>query len=69
MPAAQAVEVKASFDKNQEEFSSNVKDSFSNSLRNIFISTSLLLAISTVLVFMLEEKELKKADSSATPSI
>ncbi len=69
MPAAQAVAAKASFDKNQEEFSSNVKDSFSNSLRNIFISASLLLAVSTVLVFMLEEKELKKADSSATPGV
>lgn len=69
MPATQAVAAKASFDKNQEEFSSNVKDSFSNSLRNIFISASLLLAVSTVLVFMLEEKELKKADSSATPGV
>jgi len=69
MPAAQAIVAKDNFDKNQEEFSVNIKDSFSNSLRSIFIASSLLMAMSTVLVFMLKEKELKKADSSMTPGI
>lgn len=69
MPKNQAEAAKTSFEKNQNDFSDNVKNSFSNSLRNIFIFASILTATSTVLVFMLKEKELKRSDSSATPGI
>jgi hypothetical protein len=51
----------------QKEFASKVTDAFSDSLQRIFITASIMIGISTILVFGLKERRLKSASPDATP--
>lgn len=55
------------FDSAQEQYAGKVTHAFSDSLKRIFIVSSILMLVATVLVFMLKEKQLKSASSDDTP--
>jgi len=53
----------------QSEYSTQVVSSFSNSLRRIFITAAILMALAAILVFGLKEKPLGKAKPGETPGV
>jgi EmrB/QacA subfamily drug resistance transporter len=55
------------FTRSQDEFASKVKTAFSDSLQRIFIVASVMIGISTVLVFSLKERKLRAASPQNTP--
>ena len=55
------------FQHNQAEYSSKVVHAFSDSLRHIFLVSAGLMLLAGVLVFFIEERELKRASPDATP--
>lgn len=57
------------FEKKQAEYSNKIAAAFSESLKQIFIVSSCLMLLATVLVFMLKEKELKSASPEQTPGM
>lgn len=67
LPAPIASAAQTKFLENQQNFSGTVTHAFSDSLKRIFIVASVLMAGSTVLIFMLKERPLKSAKMSDTP--
>ena len=67
LPAPIAKVAKDKFIENQNNFSSRVVNSFSDSLQRIFLIAAILMAAATVLIFMLKERILKTAKNSDTP--
>lgn len=67
LPAVQATKAQNTFNKQQSDFSSKVTHAFSASLRNIFVVSTTLVAVATVLVFLLKERVLKTASPQDTP--
>lgn len=55
------------FLKQQDEFATQVKTAFSDSLRGIFLTAAVLMAVASVLVFAIKERPLHSADASETP--
>ncbi len=55
------------FTKNQEEYSSQITHAFSESLRDIFLTSAVLMGAAAVLVFAIKERELAAASASVTP--
>lgn len=51
----------------QDEYSNIVTHAFSESLRNIFLASALLMIPATILAFMIRERELKTATTNMTP--
>lgn len=67
LPAPVADAAKDKFLENQSNFSSTVTHAFSDSLKRIFTVASVLMAVATVLIFMLKERTLKSAKITDTP--
>jgi len=67
LPETVKTQQKQVFADNQKEFSQKITTAFSNSLHTIFYVASSLMAVATVLVFTLKERELKSARPSDTP--
>ena len=67
LPEAMRVEVKETFQTNQQEFSNKVTHAFSDSLHKIFVVASSLVGMAAVLVFTLKEKKLHSAKPETTP--
>jgi MFS family permease len=67
LPAPVAKAAKDKFNDNQNNFSSRVVNAFSSSLQRIFLIAAVLMAVATVLIFMLKERVLKSAKNSDTP--
>ena len=57
------------FKQNQTTYAGKITQSFSDSLSRIFITSTILMAIATVLVFMLHEKPLAKARPEDAPGV
>lgn len=57
------------FKTNQDAFGSKVTHAFSDSLQHIFIVSSILMLVATVLVFLLKEKPLKASSPDKTPGV
>lgn len=55
------------FKTNQDNYGSTITHAFSASLKNIFDSSSVLMLLASVLVFMIREKKLAHATPEATP--
>ena len=66
-PAPNREKVLQQFQHNQAEYSSKVVQAFSDSLRHIFLVSAGLMLLAGVLVFFIEERELKRASPDATP--
>ncbi len=56
------------FKENQAVYSSKITHAFSDSLRRIFLTSSVLMAIAAVLVFMLKERHLSHEVDTAIPA-
>ncbi|MEO6109603.1 MAG: MDR family MFS transporter [Candidatus Saccharimonadales bacterium] len=67
LPAPIADAATTKFLDNQKNFSSLVTQTFSDSLSRIFVVASILMAVATVLVFLLTERPLKSAKPTDTP--
>lgn len=67
LPASVKQEASEAFKKNQDEFSSTVVYAFSESLRDIFLTSAVLMGVAAVLVFGIKERELAAASPEATP--
>lgn len=67
LPEPVANEARAEFTQNQDEYAAKVAQSFSDSLRVIFIVASSLMVVATVLAFQLKEERLKAANPETTP--
>lgn len=58
LPAATQQQVSDTFEKNQAAYSDKITHAFSDSLRRIFLTSSVLMAIAAALVFLLKERHL-----------
>lgn len=67
LPKAQAQQAAEQFAAQQEEFGDKVAQTFSDSLRSIFIVASALMVVATVFAFLLKERQLKAASPETTP--
>ena len=67
LPAAVKVEVVEQFHKNQEEYSDKIVHAFSKSLHNIFVVSAGLMLLAAIVVFFIEERELKHVSADVTP--
>jgi len=67
LPEPARESILTSFKENLADFSSKVTHAFSDSLQRIFIVASIMIALSTVLVFTLKERTLRPASPEATP--
>lgn len=59
--------LKREFEQNQADYSSKITHAFSDSLRQIFTVSAGLMLVAAVLVFFIQERELKRASPDATP--
>ncbi len=57
------------FDKDQATYSNKITHAFSDSLRSIFVTSTVLMACAAVLVFMIKERPLKSAKPDDTPGM
>lgn len=67
LPIQVQEEARKEFAKNQDEYSSKVTHAFSDSLRTIFIVSSITMGLAAFAVFSLRERVLKKTTVDATP--
>jgi EmrB/QacA subfamily drug resistance transporter len=67
LPAPIKEKATKTFNKNQSEYSGKITHAFSDSLRQLFIVSAVTMALASIFVFTLEERELKQADPKVTP--
>lgn len=67
LPAPAQEQARQTFEKNQSEYSYKVTHAFSNALRDIFITSAILMGAAAVLVFAIKERELAMASPDVTP--
>jgi EmrB/QacA subfamily drug resistance transporter len=67
LPASAKQQAVKSFTDKQVEYSEKVTHAFSDSIRGIFLASTVTMALAAVFVFMLKERELAKATADATP--
>lgn len=66
-PVERREAVQQAFDKSQNDFSYAVTHAFSDSLKAIFITSTVIMLVTTALVFMVKERELAKSRPDETP--
>jgi len=69
LPAVVKTQVTTKFNDQQSSYDDKVTSAFSESLRSIFLISSSLMLIATVLVFLIKEKRLKSASPDQTPGM
>lgn len=62
-------QVTEKFNQQQSDYSDKVATAFSESLKQIFITSSCLMLLATILVFMIKEKRLKAASPAEAPGV
>ncbi len=62
-------QTRAQFNEQQTAYSHKITHAFSDSLRQIFITSSILMLVATVLVFMIHERPLKEASPEQSPGV
>lgn len=67
LPAPIRDQATTQFTESQDEFAGIVTHAFSDSLRQIFITATVMVGVAAVLTFTLKERLLKKAPATATP--
>lgn len=67
LPTDQQAAARQQFETQQSEFSSDVTHAFSDSLQAIFTTGTLILVVTTILVFMVREKPLAKSRPDEMP--
>lgn len=69
LPSAAQDKARESFYANQQEYNDTIVNAFSDSLRGIFITSGVLMAIAAVLVFSLKERELPSGKPGESPGV
>ena len=69
LPAPAQEQAREEFEAQQKEYNDTIVNAFSDSLRGIFITSSILMAIAAVLVFSLKERELGTAKPDEAPGV
>lgn len=69
LPAPAQEQAREKFEAQQKEYNDTIVNAFSDSLRGIFITSSILMAIAAVLVFSLKERELGTAKPDEAPGV
>ena len=67
LPAAAQADVTETFKQNQTAYASKITHAFSESLSRIFLTSAVLMALASVLVFFLRERELSHDVDAAHP--
>lgn len=67
LPAPDRKEAIEEFTKNQAEYSSKITHAFSSSLRDIFLTSAVLMATAAVMVFAIKERKLAAVSPNVTP--
>jgi EmrB/QacA subfamily drug resistance transporter len=68
LPETQRQPLQKQFTVMQDEFGNKIEQAFSKALNKIFIASAIMMLVASVAVFMLTERELKKASPNTTPS-
>ena len=69
LPTAAQDKAREQFLAQQKEYAGKIVNAFSDSLRGIFITSSIIMAGAAVLVFSLKEKELPQGKPGASPGV
>lgn len=69
LPASVKESATKTFTEEQSEYAHKITQAFSDSLQRIFLVSSVLMLIASVLVFMVKERPLPSAKSDQTPGI
>lgn len=69
LPAPVKDKVAKDFTQKQDAYSSKITHAFSDSLKRIFLTSSILMLGASVLVFMIKERPLKAAKPDTTPGV
>lgn len=69
LPAQAKKQATETFTQQQSDYSDKVATAFSESLKQIFITSSCLMLLATTLVFMIKEKRLKAASPAEAPGV
>ncbi len=69
LPTAVQDKARDKFYAQQKEYAEVIVNAFSESLRGIFITSSIIMAVAAVLVFSLKEKELPQGKPGASPGV
>ncbi len=69
LPSAAKDQATKSFEDKQSTYNDKITHAFSDSLRNLFWVSSVLMLGAAVLVFMIREKELKSASPEQSPGV
>lgn len=67
LPTAVGEKLSSDFQAQQDEFSHNVTQAFSDSLHRIFLVATGIMVVCTVIIFNIKERPLKSAKATATP--
>ncbi len=67
LPAPARDKATAQFKTDQSTYSGKITQAFSNSLSRIFVTSTILMGLAAILVFMLHEKPLARASADDTP--
>jgi len=67
LPPEAQKQARETFMESQAEYSYKVTHAFSNALRDIFITSAILMGGAAILVFLIKERELATASPDATP--
>lgn len=69
LPLAAQERARDTFDGQQKQYNDTIVNAFSESLRGIFVTSAVLMAIAAVLVFSLKERVLAKASPNEAPGV
>lgn len=69
LPAPAQEQAREKFEQQQQEYNDTIVNALSDSLRGIFITSAVLMAIAAVLVFSLKERELGTAKPDEAPGL
>tara|TARA_B100001245_G_scaffold112184_1_gene82195 strand:+ start:14071 stop:15759 length:1689 start_codon:yes stop_codon:yes gene_type:complete len=69
LPPAPRRDAVERFDQQQSQYADTITYAFSDSLRRIFITSSVLMLVAAILVFMIRERPLKEASPEQAPGV
>jgi len=69
LPEANRAYVQREFESAQKAYSSKIVDAFSESIRKIFVSASIVIAIAALMTIFIKERKLEKAKITESPGL
>ena len=69
LPEPMAEQLRSAVAQEEQEYSRQLKEAFAESVRHIFIVSTVLMGVATVLVFAVRERPLRQSDAEAAPGV